>query len=103
MHSTREFSFRKFKLAQQDMASAFNGCDNTPKEAITMGIATIPWAKEIALIATGSHKAVIVHRLLNTPSSQEVPASYLRKHNRTTVYLDESAVKTSMKSNSSQL
>src|SRR5437867_3009179 len=35
----------------------FFGADNVPREAITMGVATILEAREIALIATGEHTA----------------------------------------------
>src|SRR5687767_15720157 len=35
---------------------------NVPMEAITMGVATILEAKEIALIATGEHKAAVIRR-----------------------------------------
>ncbi|MBN2717836.1 MAG: glucosamine-6-phosphate deaminase [Deltaproteobacteria bacterium] len=82
-------------LTRLDAAATFNGLRYTPKEAFTMGIETILEAEEIALIAIGSHKAEIVHRLLNMQPSPEVPASYLQDHDHTTVYLDESAAKAS--------
>src|SRR5207249_4138180 len=49
-------------VTRKDAAADFFGEDNVPREAITMGVATILDAREIALIATGEHKANIVAR-----------------------------------------
>src|SRR5690606_36248832 len=49
-------------ITRRDAAADFFGEDNVPFEAITMGVATIMEAREIALIATGEHKALIVRR-----------------------------------------
>src|SRR5881628_2513128 len=46
-------------LTRKDAAADFLGVENVPREAITMGVATILDAKEIALLATGEHKAGI--------------------------------------------
>jgi len=42
-------------ITRKDAAADFFGEDNVPREAITMGVATILEAREIALIATGEH------------------------------------------------
>jgi glucosamine-6-phosphate deaminase len=46
-------------ITRRDAAADFFGEDNVPTEAITMGVATIMEAREVALIATGEHKAAI--------------------------------------------
>ena len=65
---------------RRDAAAAFGGLERCPREAITMGIATILAAREIALIAIGGHKAEIVRRLVEEPPSAVVPASLLQGH-----------------------
>jgi glucosamine-6-phosphate deaminase len=78
-------------ITRKDAAADFFGEDNVPLEAITMGIATIMEAREIALIATGEHKAAIVKRAVEGPVSQAVTATYLQEHPAATVYLDQAA------------
>src|SRR5207302_331981 len=65
--------------------------DNVPREAITMGVATILEAREIALIATGEHKADIVARAVEGDVSQDVAATFLQRHANATAYLDLAA------------
>jgi glucosamine-6-phosphate deaminase len=78
-------------LTRKDAAADFFGEANVPREAITMGVATILEAREIALIATGEHKAPIVRRAVEDPVTSEVAATYLQRHHAATVYLDASA------------
>jgi glucosamine-6-phosphate deaminase len=78
-------------ITRRDAAADFFGEDNVPLEAITMGIASIMDAKEIALIATGEHKAPIVRRAVEGAVSQNVTATYLQQHGSATVYLDLAA------------
>ena len=47
-------------VTRRDAAADFFGEENVPREAVTMGVATILDAREIAIIATGEHKASIV-------------------------------------------
>src|SRR3977135_1607465 len=49
-------------VTRRDAAGDFFGEDNVPTEAITMGVASIMDAREIALVATGEHKAAIIRR-----------------------------------------
>src|SRR6185369_12417351 len=49
-------------VTRKDAASDFFGEEHVPREAVTMGVATILGAREIAIIATGEHKAAIVKR-----------------------------------------
>ncbi len=78
-------------LTRRTASADFFGEDNVPREAITMGVATILGAREIALIATGEHKATVVQRAVEGEPSPDVAATYLQGHPRATVYLDRSA------------
>jgi glucosamine-6-phosphate deaminase len=78
-------------ITRKDAAADFFGEDNVPREAITMGVATIMAAREIALIATGEHKAAIVRRAVEGEISHEVAATYLQRHVNTTFYVDAAA------------
>src|SRR5688572_2126651 len=49
-------------ITRRDAAADFFGEEYVPREAITMGVATIMDAREIAILATGEHKASIVRR-----------------------------------------
>jgi glucosamine-6-phosphate deaminase len=75
-------------ITRKDAAADFFGEDNVPLEAITMGIASILDAREIAIIATGEHKAPVVRRAVESPVSQDVTATYLQEHASATFYLD---------------
>src|SRR5947208_11441937 len=64
-------------VTRRDAAADFFGEDNVPREAITMGVATILQAREIALIATGEHKADVVQRAVEGEPSPDVAATFL--------------------------
>jgi glucosamine-6-phosphate deaminase len=78
-------------ITRRDASADFFGEDNVPIEAITMGVATIMDAREVALIATGEHKAPIVHRSVERPPDPDIAATYLQQHPNATFYLDTSA------------
>ena len=78
-------------VTRRDAAADFFGEDNVPREAITVGLATILEAREIALIATGEHKAGVVRRAVEGDVTPAVSATYLQRHPRVTVYLDVAA------------
>ncbi len=78
-------------LTRKAAAADFFGEDNVPREAITMGVATILEAREIALIATGEHKAAIVRRAVEGEPSPDVAATFLQGHAGVTAYLDLAA------------
>ena len=60
-------------------------------EAITLGVATILEAREIALIATGEHKAAVIQRAVEGDIDPNIAATYLQHHDATTFYLDGAA------------
>ncbi len=79
------------KITRRVAASDFFGTENVPAEAITMGVATILEAREIALVATGEHKAAIVKRSVEGDVDRSVTATYLQQHPNAIVYLDPAA------------
>jgi glucosamine-6-phosphate deaminase len=81
-------------ITRRDAARDFFGEDNVPREAITMGIATILGAREIAILARGEHKADIVRRAVEGEVDTEVAATFLQRHPNTTFYLDGAAAAT---------
>ena len=92
--SARESRTRMIYLdtvTRADAASDFFGEENVPPEAITMGVATILEAREIALIATGEHKAWVIRRAVEGEVNADVAATYLQEHAAATVYLDPAA------------
>jgi glucosamine-6-phosphate deaminase len=78
-------------VTRRDAAADFFGEDNVPTEAITMGVATIMEAREIALIATGEHKSVIIQRAVEGEPDPDVAATYLQLHPNTVFYVDPAA------------
>src|SRR6267378_761936 len=78
-------------VTRRDAAGDFFGEDNVPTEAITMGVATIMEAKEIALVATGEHKAAIIKRAVEGEPDPDVAATYLQRHPNAVFYVDFAA------------
>jgi len=78
-------------VTRLDAAADFFGEENVPREAVTMGVATILAAREIVIIATGEHKAPIVRRAVEGEIDLEVAATFLQRHPNTTFYVDEAA------------
>lgn len=61
-----------------------------PRQALTMGMATILAARAIVLMATGETKADAVRAMLYGGVTTAVPASFLQLHPRVSVMLDQS-------------
>jgi glucosamine-6-phosphate deaminase len=78
-------------VTRRDAAADFFGEDNVPREAITMGVATILDAREIALVATGEHKTAVVRQAVEGEVTPSIAATFLQRHPQTTVYLDHAA------------
>lgn len=78
-------------ITRVDASSDFNGIDNVPKRAITMGVSTILRSKRIVLMAWGQNKASIIKRTIQGEISPEVPATFLQNHDNATFVLDQSA------------
>jgi glucosamine-6-phosphate deaminase len=78
-------------ITRKDAAADFFGEEYVPREAITMGVATILEAREIAILATGEHKAAIVARAVEGEIDVEVAATFLQTHPNTVFYVDRAA------------
>ncbi len=78
-------------VTRRDASADFFGEENVPREAITMGVATILDAREIAILATGEHKAAIVRRAVEGEIAIDVAATFLQRHRATTFYIDRAA------------
>lgn len=78
-------------ITREDAAPAFNGIENVPTSAITMGCGTILAAKKIVLMAWGENKASIVNEAVTGPVNDIVSASYLQEHPNAVFYIDQDA------------
>ena len=81
-------------LARQtidDNARFFEGRDDVPVYAITMGVGTILEARECILLATGAKKADAIAAAVEGPVTSMITASALQMHPSTRVYVDEPA------------
>ena len=70
----------------QDNSRFFGSVDDTPKQAITMGLGTIMESKKIVLIANGDHKLNILNVAMNGEVTEDVPASILQNHDNVEVF-----------------
>ncbi len=78
-------------LTRVDAAGDFQGMNNVPTRAITMGIDTIRKAHRVVLVAWGHKKADIVRTAVEGPRTGVVPASFLQDHENLTILLDKEA------------
>ena len=73
-------------------AALFGGdVDAVPREALSMGMATILQVRGVVLLATGASKAACVERVINGPLTTELPATFLQLHHAVSVMLDRAA------------
>lgn len=78
-------------LTRTDAAASFYGEEHVPRQAITMGVGTILKARKIYLMAWGTTKANVVHDTVEGQITEQIPATYLQKHDNTKVIMDEAA------------
>ena len=77
---------------RRDNAALFGGDPaRVPREALSMGMATILKAGVLVLIATGERKARCVERAVHGPLTTRLPASFLQVHRHVELYLDREA------------
>lgn len=69
----------------------FDTIDDVPKQAISMGIASIMNSKTILLLAFGEEKSDAIAQMVNGPITEELPASVLQQHIDVIVIADEAA------------
>ena len=70
----------------QDNSRFFGSIDDTPKQAITMGLGTIMESKKIVLMANGVNKLNILNVAINGEVTESVPASVLQNHDNVKVF-----------------
>lgn len=66
--------------------------EDVPRQAYTMGVQTIMWARMILMIASGENKAQAVRDMIYGPVTPECPASILQLHHHCIVIADEAAL-----------
>lgn len=76
------------KITRSDAASDFQGIDNVPQYAITMGIKAIMAAKKVIIMAFSSSKSDIVLNTIEGEVSVKYPATFLQNHQNADFVLD---------------
>ena len=70
----------------------FDSVDEVPRQAVSMGIQTIMYARRILILASGEDKAKAVRDMVYGLITPQVPASILQLHPNCTVIADEAAL-----------
>jgi glucosamine-6-phosphate deaminase len=83
----------RLTLASRKANAGFFGqrLQDVPREALSMGVATIMHARSIVLMATGGRKAEVIAKTVTGPITTRVPASLLQLHHDVEIWLDEGA------------
>lgn len=89
--SSRTHVVELMASTRQANARFFNGLDEVPTQAITMGIETIMESKLILLLVSGEKKAPALARLMKGDVSEDFPASILQRHPNVVIIADEYA------------
>jgi len=74
----------------EEMTASF-APDPPPREAVTIGVATILEARRVVLMAVGAGKAPAVARAVSGPIDASCPASWLRTHTDASLVIDAAA------------
>lgn len=72
-------------------ARFFESIDDVPRQAISMGIASILKSKTLLLLAFGEEKADAISKMVNGEVTTDLPASILQTHDDVIVIVDEAA------------
>jgi len=76
---------------QQVRDGAFGAIDDVPRVALTVTMSAILGARSLSVVVPGAQKAETVARTLDGPVERACPASALRRHPDTVLFLDEDA------------
>ncbi|MEO8147318.1 MAG: glucosamine-6-phosphate deaminase [Bacteroidia bacterium] len=79
------------QVTRMDAASDFFGEENVPRKAITMGVGTILKSKRIIMLAWGEGKSWIIQKTVEGNVSDQVPSTFLQKHEDALVVLDDAS------------
>jgi glucosamine-6-phosphate deaminase len=82
---------RLHELTRADAAADFDGLEQVPREALTVGLRTLAEARELLMLVSGRAKATALSEMLEGEQCPACPASLLRDHPRLTVICDTSA------------
>lgn len=74
-----------------DNSRFFDRKEDVPREALSVGIATIMQAKKIVLLASGVSKAEAIREMTSGYVNTQVPASILQTHPNVTLIVDKEA------------
>ncbi len=69
----------------------FDSVDDVPKQAISMGMATVMETKEVILLANKAGKADAIVKTIEGPVTEAVPASLLQEHPNVTFLVEKEA------------
>ncbi len=72
-----------------DASKSFNGIENVPSKALTMGVRTIFNSKRIIMMAWGIQKSLVVKKSVENNITSLIPTTYLQNHKNTTLVLDK--------------
>jgi glucosamine-6-phosphate deaminase len=75
----------------KDNSRFFASTADVPRQALSMGMATIMEAREVILLANKANKADAILRSVEGPVTEQVPASILQGHPRTTFLVEKEA------------
>ena len=79
------------KITRVAAASDFYGEEFVPTRAITMGVGTILEARQVILMAWGEGKSSVVHKAIEGPITDQIPATFLQKHSNAQIVVDQAA------------
>ena len=70
----------------------FASADDVPREALTMGMATIMKARKIILMVSGANKNAVLKKVLSGKITTDVPATMLNMHSDVVIIADKDAL-----------
>src|SRR5690606_27468104 len=79
------------QVTRIDAASDFFGEENVPQKAITMGVGSILKPRRVIMMAWGEGKAAVIKKAVEGEITDQIPSSFLQKHDDCLVVLDEAA------------
>ncbi len=79
------------QVTRIDAASDFFGEENVPRKAITMGVGSIMKSRRVFMMAWGEGKAAVIQRAVEGSISDQIPSSFLQKHQDCLVVLDQAS------------
>jgi glucosamine-6-phosphate deaminase len=92
--SPRSSRTRVVNLDEQtikDNSRFFASVTEVPRQALSLGMATVMEAREVILLANKANKADAIVRSVEGPATEQVPASILQGHPRATFLVEKEA------------